>query len=402
MYCNTNETNDNEKINNKNEFGWWIMNECENNIISSQLKKNSQNSNFHSFSNSLEIENDNDNLKNLEDFNLNDDDDDLIISLKKKLIPNNGSQRNSSENNENKGKIEKMELTLNVDFDKIQDERENFIENDFRKSLGFSYTPERLVKSKEYKILSPPFQSACIHSSKFRQRKLSELIDPHKIGGINLQKLLCPNIMAINYSNYFHMKRYIDFQDIKSQSKEGSFSSLISNFKELKTLSEEKQRNRKFSSSEEENTSGIQSPGWSLDTCSEPTKALPRVENLKGSSNEEDIDDYEIESSEISTILLDDSENLSEIQSKIKKLENNNGDMQKNIETLKEDFQNDEWKINILLEDAINLRREIQELQYLDNLVNLLRGELERISPKTWPFIRNHVDPYSEEINLII
>lgn len=309
---------------------------------------------------------------------------------------------------EKQGKMEEIKLTVNVDFDKIQDgeeeEDENFIENGFRKSHGFSYTPERLVKSKEYKILSPPFQFACIHSSKFRQRKLSELIDPNKIGGINLQKLLCPNIMPIE--DLFHLKGYFDFHDEKNRIKEDSFSSLISNFKELKTLSEEK-GNHKFSSSEDENTSGIQSPGWSLDTSSDPTKALPRVENLKGSSNEEEgliFEDLEVES-EISTNLLlddDDRENLSEIQSKVRRLQDVNEDMQKEIVTLKEDFQNDEWRVNILLEEAINYRRELQELQYLDNLVNLLRGELERISPKTWPFIRNHTDPYSDEINLII
>ncbi|XP_043472190.1 myb-like protein H isoform X2 [Leptopilina heterotoma] len=384
MFCPSYE---NEKC--KNEFGWWI---CETeNISSFSSTFSSSSSSSSSIINEKNLQEKNSsNRKNFDNNNLKQN---SIFSLKNHEY-NFNINNNNDEKNEEKEKTKEIKLTVNVDFDKIQDgEDENFIENGFRKSHGFSYTPERLVKSKEYKILSPPFQFACIHSSKFRQRKLSELIDPNKIGGINLQKLLCPNIMPIE--DYFHLKGDFDFHDVKNRIKE-----------ELKTLSEEK-GNHKFSSSEDENTSGIQSPGWSLDTSSDPTKALPRVENLKGSSNEEEgliFEDLEVESEFSTNLLLDDDdrENLSEIQSKVRRLQDVNEDMQKEIVTLKEDFQNDEWRVNILLEEAINYRRELQELQYLDNLVNLLRGELERISPKTWPFIRNHTDPYSDEINLII
>lgn len=65
-------------------------------------------------------------------------------------------------------------------------------------------------------------------------------------------------------------------------------------------------------------------------------------------------------------------------------------------------FQKDEWKINDLSDDVRKLRNEVCELRYLDDLLKLLKGELDRISKRNWPFAIGNVKHGREEINLVV
>ncbi|XP_033208200.1 uncharacterized protein LOC117167395 isoform X2 [Belonocnema kinseyi] len=289
---------------------------------------------------------------------------------------------------------------------------ENFeseIEENLTKNRGISYTPERLVKLEEYKIISPPLQSAFIHSSKYRQTKLSELIDREQIGASYLEILLCPRIAEIKDYSSFDSAGFAVKNEINNQNGKG-LSSGSSDFEKLKSLClKEKGRNHKFSF-EEKDTSRIQSTGWSPDISSDLTQVplrLQELSNLLSSSPEEEqffFEDAEIDSDYLENLpnVIQDQENLFQLQSRVERLRAINENIHKDIGTLKEDFQIEEWKVQDLLEDTSNFRREMQDLKYLDDLLNLLQGELERITQKSWPFISGHVDPYSEEINLIV
>lgn len=63
--------------------------------------------------------------------------------------------------------------------------------------------------------------------------------------------------------------------------------------------------------------------------------------------------------------------------------------------------QCDEQRITDILSDTNKLRQDVHELRYLDDLLKLLRGELERISKRNWPFVIGHTN-HSEEMNLIV
>ena len=161
MFCLSERTSPNKIIEEKNKFGWWIG-ETEM-LISCPYSKKLESSNSSSYFESNKRE-------------------DCILSHESTLNLNIGD-----ENNEGKAElIELNSLKKNVDLDQIADQENKLIENGFRISPhGISYSPERLVKSEEYKIFSPPVQTVCIHSSRSRQRKLKELIDSKRVGKLN-------------------------------------------------------------------------------------------------------------------------------------------------------------------------------------------------------------------------
>jgi hypothetical protein len=55
-----------------------------------------------------------------------------------------------------------------------------------------------------------------------------------------------------------------------------------------------------------------------------------------------------------------------------------------------------------LSEDVTKLGNEVYELRYMDDLLKLLKGELERISNRNWPFTIGHTQHENEEINLVV
>lgn len=100
--------------------------------------------------------------------------------------------------------------------------------------------------------------------------------------------------------------------------------------------------------------------------------------------------------------VLENPEHLvKHLQNKIKKLQINNKDIYRDIFNLRESFQCDEQRITDILSDTNKLRQDVHELRYLDDLLKLLRGELERISKRNWPFVIGHTN-HSEEMNLIV
>ena len=176
MFC-LSERLSSEITETKNEFGWWI-NEPEM-LISTPFSKNSKSQNS---SSTISTE--------TEDLDLNQESNfSSKISESKELeMKSLNSLDSQKENKQN------FFQNLNTDISQIENQ-ENFIENfdcdykednlseNFRKSpRGISYTPEILVKSEGYKIISPYIQSAFIHSTKSGQRKLRELIDRKQIG----------------------------------------------------------------------------------------------------------------------------------------------------------------------------------------------------------------------------
>lgn len=100
--------------------------------------------------------------------------------------------------------------------------------------------------------------------------------------------------------------------------------------------------------------------------------------------------------------VLENPEHLvKHLQNKIKKLQISNKDIYRDIFNLRESFQCDEQRITDILSDTNKLRQDVHELRYLDDLLKLLRGELERISKRNWPFVIGHTN-HSEEMNLIV
>uniref|UniRef100_A0A1B6D350 Uncharacterized protein n=1 Tax=Clastoptera arizonana TaxID=38151 RepID=A0A1B6D350_9HEMI len=67
---------------------------------------------------------------------------------------------------------------------------------------------------------------------------------------------------------------------------------------------------------------------------------------------------------------------------------------------LKQDLEELESHTDILLLETKQLREELQDLCYLDDLIHLMNGQLDRITIKQWPFSIAHDN--KSELNLII
>lgn len=179
MFC-LSERPTSEITETKNEFGWW-MNEKEM-LISTPFSKKFKNS-----SPSISEE--------PEDFNLVQESSfSSEISKSEGLEMKSLNESLDSQTEDNQNFLKNLNIkSENTDFfandiNLIENQKKNFenfesgIEENLTEKRGISYTPERLVKLGEYKIISPPFQSAFIHSLKSGQKKLSELIDRQQIG----------------------------------------------------------------------------------------------------------------------------------------------------------------------------------------------------------------------------
>ncbi|XP_077268449.1 uncharacterized protein LOC143900686 isoform X2 [Temnothorax americanus] len=100
--------------------------------------------------------------------------------------------------------------------------------------------------------------------------------------------------------------------------------------------------------------------------------------------------------------VLDDPNNwVRHLRDRIERLQLANKEIQGDICGLRTNFQCDEKKVINLLGDTTRLLEDVHDLRYFDDLVKLLEGELERISRRNWPFILGHSKPH-EEMNLII
>ncbi|OXU19716.1 hypothetical protein TSAR_014689 [Trichomalopsis sarcophagae] len=93
---------------------------------------------------------------------------------------------------------------------------------------------------------------------------------------------------------------------------------------------------------------------------------------------------------------------LEQLRERIERLQGSSKDLHQDISSLRRDFTIDEWKVNHLSEDINKLRTEVYELRYLDDLLKLLKGELERIANRNWPFTVGRTKHGTEEINLVV
>ncbi|XP_076657895.1 uncharacterized protein LOC143362011 [Halictus rubicundus] len=90
------------------------------------------------------------------------------------------------------------------------------------------------------------------------------------------------------------------------------------------------------------------------------------------------------------------------LQRRVEMLQASNKDMFRDICNLRQSFQCDERKMEDISSRTSKLREDVHELRYLDDLLNLLREDLERISERDWPFVVGRVKHPSEEMNLVV
>lgn len=384
---------------------------------------------------------------------------------------------------------EKIELSSfsrdesELDVDLIEKDAEetsswSMDENDSTReeSKAICYTPERLIRSQEYKILVPSprhftFSQTRLRSGnksgegKFRRcrKQLDCLIDSKQIGATQLRVLLNLPITDVRTrtvsSSIFEgpdgdfnasMKSNDDHPVDRDRSARstGTISSSRSSCDRLNSTWDDcKDLTSRPASLED--TSGIQSNDWSLESearstpmclCDELAIAS-RDRYLVNFGNDRDIAINEVTSilenlqsdPEKARILLEEEDSLytsshdrltrlalaietdaevpstvsesnnwiRHLRDKIERLELGNKEIHRNIYGLRTNFQCDEKKAVDLSSDTTKLIEDIHELRYFDDLLKLLEGELERISNRNWPFVLGHSQPH-KEMNLII
>ncbi|XP_015181649.1 PREDICTED: uncharacterized protein LOC107069136 [Polistes dominula] len=367
-----------------------------------------------------------------------------------------------------------------------------------QKTRGICYTPERLIRCEEYRILipSPRFLSMSRMSSenenlrktRLANKRLNYLIDSKQIGDQRLRALLesynknednskilinrtsSPN-PVVNTTSILQddavLKRMTTTTTTTTTTTEVSKASTtdtISNRSSYERLSVTWDDLKKQSvvtatatttrRSSVEDTSGIQSNDWSSETQSD-TQTNPPLYfcDELGNNSSSDVcstDFIQVQSTPINEIvsilqelesnpekariLLDDDrfrdntsthDNLTRLaltietdgnvppvhgepdksvyylRKRVERLQNTNKDIFKDICELRKDFEYEEEKLLDLSSDVLRLRQDIHEVKCIDDLLRLLRGELERISNRNWPFVIGHTEQ-QEEMNLVV
>ncbi|XP_076752011.1 uncharacterized protein LOC143424085 isoform X1 [Xylocopa sonorina] len=354
-------------------------------------------------------------------------------------------------------------------------------------SHGVCYTPERLVRSQEYRILAPSPRYLSISQAKLVpenedsaktlncRRRLNYLIDSKQVDVTELKVLLEPRSKEIAEpmvgSYHWKNSRRVCHDDDAPRSDENVPASgdtlnacdrdkpngsrtpdLIgkrSSYERLNVAWEDCEKMGTRSSSLED-TSGIQSNDWSSDTHSDQQNAplclcdeLATTNYKLNTTQERCPDINEVVSilgvldtnPEKAAILLEedrfcDSTSshdqltrlalaietdsnvpgdlekpeylVKHLRNKVQKLQANSKDIYRDISDLRKSFQCDEQKMADISSSTAKLRQDVHELRYLDDLLNLLQGELERISRRNWPFVIGRTDHHSEEMNLIV
>ncbi|KAL6255168.1 hypothetical protein P5V15_013501 [Pogonomyrmex californicus] len=339
-------------------------------------------------------------------------------------------------------------------------------------SASVCYTPERLIRSQEYRILTPsPRRYVCSQArftpenegrewrSRRCRKRLNRLIDSKQIGATQLRILLnlpstdtktsmpvfdCRRQDATNDSNTIGLNDdLLTHRDcsVRNNGKSG-YDQLNSTWDDCKDPVTQL--------SSLEDTSGIQSYDWSLETQSDAQntpmclcdelaiasrdhanlannrsttiiEAASILESLRGDPGratallEEDrFCDSTSSHDQLTRLALaietdveapavpDDSNNwIRHLRDRIARLQLANKEIHGDIRGLRINFQCDEKKAINLSSDTTRLLEDVHDLRYFDDLLKLLEGELERISRRNWPFILGHTRSH-EEMNLII
>ncbi|XP_026670638.1 uncharacterized protein LOC108626465 isoform X2 [Ceratina calcarata] len=353
---------------------------------------------------------------------------------------------------------------------------------------GVCYTPERLVRSQEYRILapSPPYLSISQpriveenenspKTSRCR-RRLNYLIDAKQVGVTELKpepklkEIVAPmtgshqwrnykrvyyggNLAKTNNENEEEMNESALSMSIRNKSDSSqTFDPLVkkSSYDKLNVTWEDIGGKMGTRSSSLDDTSGIQSNDWSSDThsdlqntplslCDElaatsfkldvtqerytainevvsilevldtnPDKAAVLLEEdrfCESTSSHDQLTRLALAIETDATVPVDfeKPEHLvHRLQNKVKTLEANSKDIYRDISDLRKSFQCDEQRMADISSHTTKLRQDVHELRYLDDLLNLLRGEVERISKRNWPFVVARSDHHPEELNLIV
>ncbi|XP_031841923.1 uncharacterized protein LOC116431100 [Nomia melanderi] len=484
MFCLKGRGNRDAKLKetlNVDDCGWWLCNEDE--LKSPRSSRSKDCLSLDSASESM--------------LSCIDSDDDESYSLAQEFRP---------ELNDNCEKIELTSLIhedLNVDLierDAIRNEpdvtafpakeaKDYFEESEpkSQRSRGICYTPERLVRSQEYRILTPSSRYLSISQARLMpenenprkalrcRRRLNYLIDSKQVGSTQLRVLLnsTPVEIAVpaifsppwkncrkNFNddvsseydddgtktdhplNTMDHKKPIDLQTPDSIYKRSSNEGLNVTWEDCKRI--------ETRSSSMDDTSGIQSNDWSSDTYSDlqntplclsdelastnykldtsqgrctainevvsilevldtdPEKAAVLLEEDRFCDSTSSHDQLTrlalaIETDAKVPDVLETSENVvRNLQRRVEKLQAGSKDMFKDICNLRQSFQCDERKMEDLSNNTSKLREDIHEMRYLDDILNLLRGELKRISKRNWPFVAGRTEHHSEEMNLIV
>ncbi|KAF3420145.1 hypothetical protein E2986_08982 [Frieseomelitta varia] len=358
-----------------------------------------------------------------------------------------------------------------------------------QQSHGICYTPERLVRSQNYRILTPSPRYLSISQvrdmaenpwkTSLCRRGLNYLIDSNQDGAMQLKAFMNPNPkeIVVPTIDLHRRRKYERVYNIsngtvadKNETKKEDVSNGESNtespnmfdcsfnkrsiYERLNDTweSRDKLRTRNsFSACSEtspfEDTSNIQSNDWTSNThtlnmqssslsdelattnykidatqgkCSTTNQAVSVFKALDTNPEEaavllEEDRFYDsmsthdqltrlalaIETDENMSTTLE-KEPLIHLQNKIKKLQDSNKDIYRDISDLRKSFQCDEEKMADILFNTSKLRQEVHDLRYFDDLLNLLQGELERISKRNWPFVIGRTNNDSEEMNLIV
>ncbi|XP_050456713.1 uncharacterized protein LOC126854233 isoform X2 [Cataglyphis hispanica] len=356
-----------------------------------------------------------------------------------------------------------------------EDDNQDNMREEFK---AICYTPERLIRSQEYRILVPssrhfifsqarlkPENESRERKSRHCRKQLDCLIDSKQIGATQLRKLLNLSVTDVRtHSSTFEREPRIkdDFNASvrsdddhpadrdRSEQSTGTISSSRSSYDRLNSIGDNKDLISRPLSLED--TSGIQSNDWSLETQSDSRSTHPMclcdelaiasrdcigtfrnhrdiainevtsiLENLQSDAEEARIlleeDSFcdgttshdrltrlalAIETdAEVPPTVSDSNNWICHLRDKIERLQLGNKEIHKNIYGLHTNFQCDEKKAVDLSCDTRKLIEDIHELRYFDDLLKLLEGELERISSRNWPFVLGHSQS-REEMNLII
>ncbi|KAL0132303.1 hypothetical protein PUN28_000232 [Cardiocondyla obscurior] len=336
-----------------------------------------------------------------------------------------------------------------------------------KRDIPVCYTPDRLIRSQEYQIPAP----RRLTSSRMRfaaeseskewkwryQKRSSEPngLDSKQIGTTQLMILLNflprPNVKTRGIlspafdrqwttADYNAPVRTNDDPSIDGDEVRTVDSSRLS------SLWDDKDPATRLSSPE--NTSGIQSYDWSLETLSDAQNTSMCLYDELPIAKEHAENTRDIAIDEVASILEDlrshpgrtpvrlkyeedrfsnntsshdeltrlaltietdvepaisDDPNywIYHLRDKIEQLQLANKEIHRDIRALHASFQCDEKKVINLLSGTTRLLEDIHYLRHVDDVVKLLEGKLVNVPQKNWPFILGRKKIYGE-INLII
>ncbi|XP_046737137.1 uncharacterized protein LOC124405911 [Diprion similis] len=304
-----------------------------------------------------------------------------------------------------------------------------------------SYTPERLIRNRDYRILtnSPPTSlspktgpsTPCKRYASKRNRRLSSLIDQQLVGASQLEAVLDHHVLDIKLPAAPGRRKGFagrSPEGCKNASRSSRDLLAFANCESPPGIltpdltssgSSCEKLNCEWRRRSEADVSRI---GRVEDSLAAPASVTPRkvsgrlvstLQNFRSDENcYEDLPGHDVlsaDSWEKGRVVHsfpeapDDPESVvRQLQERINHIRDTNRDISEDLSSLRKNYEWAEQKTGNLTTATTKLRKEIRDLRYIDDLVNLLSGELKRISQRNWPFNLGHTEHHMEEINLVI